>query len=605
MDTLSLPGTCVFDRFCFDDGRCVLFRRSDDGQLVKINLGSRALAVLGVLVGRSDELVSKDEIMGAVWPGTAVEDANLTVQISSLRRILDAGRPDGSCIQTVPGRGYRFVARVARVPAEQPEPPTADEPAGRPASRSLHGIASVAVGVVLLAASLGAIDWMSHRHTAPATSAAAALNQGRDRRQSAIILPFENSSSEPAQDDLAAALTRDLTGRIALAGDGPVVPAITASAYRGKSVDLQTIGSQYDVHFALVGDVRRQPGRVIVRANVYDIAEGQPIWSRQFDLPDNPGSLTRIVQNIYESYWQSSLDVEAYRAMHDHPARLDERDLMLVALATRLSTPTKDHYLEKMSLVDRALAIDPNNFQGLERQARLHAESVLLGYSSDPPADLAIAQKASDRLLAIDPNHLLTLRARTSLLRARGDWVGAEAVVRRVIALQPTEALRHYDLGSILMAEGRHQEALQSFENAKSFAGGSDPVYLFDANIAMAKLAIGQFREAIAVARASIPEFPPDTGRLAELPWLALIAAASDSGQDGEARADLQRFRATPRSEQSMSQIQRWPAVAANQNLLNGLRNAGMPAEATAVAGEAGAESAARTPPTRHLHERP
>jgi hypothetical protein len=104
MDTLSLPGTCVFDRFCFDDGRGVLFRRSDDGQLVKINLGSRALAVLGVLVDGSDELVSKDEIMGAVWPGTAVEDANLTVQISSLRRILDAERPDGSCIQTVSRR---------------------------------------------------------------------------------------------------------------------------------------------------------------------------------------------------------------------------------------------------------------------------------------------------------------------------------------------------------------------------------------------------------------------------------------------------------------------------------------------------------------------
>jgi tetratricopeptide (TPR) repeat protein len=168
--------------------------------------------------------------------------------------------------------------------------------------------------------------------------------------------------------------------------------------------------------------------------------------------------------------------------------------------------------------------------------------------------------------------------------------------------LQPTEALRHYDLGSILMAEGRHQEALQSFENAKSFAGGSDPVYLFDANIAMAKLAIGRFGEAIDAARASISGFPPDTGRLAELPWLALIAAASDSGQDDEARADLERFLATPGSVQSMSQILRWPAVLANQNLLNGLRNAGMPAETTAVAREAGAESAARPPP---MHERP
>ena len=325
--------------------------------------------------------------------------------------------------------------------------------------------------------------------------------------------------------------------------------------------------------------MRRLAGRVILSAHMYDIASGQPIWSRRFDLPDDLGVLTTLVQKIYEGYWQASLDVEADRALHDHPDRLDKRDLMNAALSTRLTAVTKEHFLEKMSLVDRVLAIDPVDFQGLERQARFHAEFVVLGYSSDLAADLAISEKASDRLFAIDPNNLLALRARAALLRARGDWPEAEALVRRAIGLQPTEAMRHYELGFILMAEGRHQDALQSFHDARRFAGGSDPVYLFDANIAMANLAISQLPEAIARARVSISELPPDTGRVAELPLLALIAARSDSGQDDEARADLQTFLATPRSWHSMSQIQEWPAFVANRNLLDGLRKAGMPAE--------------------------
>jgi DNA-binding winged helix-turn-helix (wHTH) protein len=77
-----------------------------------VPIGLRTLDVLRVLVERPGELVSKEEITAAVWRRTVVENANLTVQISALRRILDRGRPEGSCIQTVAGRGYRFTAPI-------------------------------------------------------------------------------------------------------------------------------------------------------------------------------------------------------------------------------------------------------------------------------------------------------------------------------------------------------------------------------------------------------------------------------------------------------------------------------------------------------------
>src|SRR5260370_4740367 len=97
-----------------------LCRRDDRGVFVPVVIGSRALDVLGVLIGGDGDLVLKDEIMAAVWPGTVVEDNNLTVQISALRRILDRGRGEGSCIQTVAGRGYRFVGSVRRPSVEAP-----------------------------------------------------------------------------------------------------------------------------------------------------------------------------------------------------------------------------------------------------------------------------------------------------------------------------------------------------------------------------------------------------------------------------------------------------------------------------------------------------
>ena len=98
--------------------RLGLFRLDSAGAASPVALGSRALDLARLLVERHGELVSKDEIMETVWPGTVVEDNNLTVQISTLRRVLDQARAEGSCIQTVAGRGYRFVAAVTRIAAE-------------------------------------------------------------------------------------------------------------------------------------------------------------------------------------------------------------------------------------------------------------------------------------------------------------------------------------------------------------------------------------------------------------------------------------------------------------------------------------------------------
>src|SRR5215472_19338803 len=113
MDAPATTDVFLFEGFRLD--RRGLFRRDQNGAFIPIAIGSRAIEVLHTLVERPGDLVSRDDILDAVWPGTVVEGSNLPVQIAALRRVLDQGRGDGSCIQTIASRGYRFVAAVTRV----------------------------------------------------------------------------------------------------------------------------------------------------------------------------------------------------------------------------------------------------------------------------------------------------------------------------------------------------------------------------------------------------------------------------------------------------------------------------------------------------------
>src|ERR1700733_15734860 len=114
MDALTDHRTCRFDDFLLDRESRALYRLSTNGERTVVPLGSRAFEILTLLIDRRGEFVSRREIMDVVWPNAVVEESNLTVQMAALRRVLDAGRMRGSCIQTIPGRGYRFLPRITQ-----------------------------------------------------------------------------------------------------------------------------------------------------------------------------------------------------------------------------------------------------------------------------------------------------------------------------------------------------------------------------------------------------------------------------------------------------------------------------------------------------------
>jgi class 3 adenylate cyclase len=147
MDAIAGSGIFLFEGFRLDRRGGGLFRTDENGVFIPVAIGSRALDVLCVLVERHGDLVPKAEIMTAAWPGTVVADSNLPIQILALRRILDQGRAEGSCIQTVAGRGYRFVASVTRASGHKlAYPPDAIEaPTTSVARRSLAELRPITV----------------------------------------------------------------------------------------------------------------------------------------------------------------------------------------------------------------------------------------------------------------------------------------------------------------------------------------------------------------------------------------------------------------------------------------------------------------------------
>ncbi len=473
---------------------------------------------------------------------------------------------------------------IAALPEEAlpgPEPPELRTPLA-PVRRRPAG-AMVAGGIAAAAILAAGGWWTFHARTTPPVAAVVAPAPPRpvayspqDRRESVIVLPFENSSGDPAQDNAAAAVTRDVQDRIAEDSTMPLIPPVTASAYRGKALDLHAIGRDHDVHFALTGNARRQNGRLIVSATLYETADVRPVWSQRFDRPDSPEVWDSITTGIVRSIDKAMMTAEAARATREHPDSLDKRDLMFATVP--LAQGSKADLLARITLNERALALDPNYGWALEDAAGNLGVLVLLNFSSNRDADLARATNFVNRALQLKPNDVGVLRTKAIVLRARGDLDEAAVLLRKVIELAPQWGWARRDLGQILLSQGHYKDALEMFVSAKRLISipGIDSVAPVDWSLAMGLLVNDRFPEAIAQARLAIGEYPPESGRIAEAPWLVLIAAESANGQDAEARADLQKFLATPRSWRTMAEIEKIDYLAAPK-LLDGLRRAGMP----------------------------
>ena len=244
------------------DHRSGLCRLNGSGKAEPVALGFRALDVLKTLVESDGELVTRQALMQAVWPDTIVEEANLTVQIATLRKVLDEGRTAGSCIQTVIGRGYRFrpsVERVAPLPVTapietkgQPLAVAVAHPDQSPRPRRRPFLWAMAAA---LAACLAVAALLSRQMSGDGRTAS-----DPPPRLSIVVLPFQNLGTDDKDDYLADAITDDLTTDLSRISGVWVIARESAYTYKGKATDVRQIGRELGVRYVLEGSVRKIGG---------------------------------------------------------------------------------------------------------------------------------------------------------------------------------------------------------------------------------------------------------------------------------------------------------------------------------------------------------
>ena len=242
--------------------------------------------------------------MQAVWPDVVVEESNLTVHISAIRRAIDDGRDGESCIQNVPRRGYRFtlgVTKVARpltvrITAVLPDAPE-DAHVRHASSPSLEALAAAPV-VIASANSAGRLirNWRVYAAAAAAVLLVAGTTAFVGRETPALLqpvqpaephlasivaLPFASASGDPKDEEVAAALTEDVTVSLDQIPGAYVIARSMAQTMAARKLPLSRIGSELRVRYVLEGNIRRSPDGLELNVQLSEAASGASIWTRQ------------------------------------------------------------------------------------------------------------------------------------------------------------------------------------------------------------------------------------------------------------------------------------------------------------------------------------
>jgi TolB-like protein/DNA-binding winged helix-turn-helix (wHTH) protein/Flp pilus assembly protein TadD len=555
MDRLGSADVLLFEGFRFDLSGGDLFRLDEAGIATPVAIGTRALDLLRLLVERQGKLVSKDAIMEAVWPGTVVEEGNLTVQLSALRRILDQNREQGSCIQTVPGRGYRFVAPVTRV--EFAASPTSGAPSGNgsdgpiaerqrpqgqgapgqigraapaPTPRGRYrlwgGITATVIATLVLVAAVAAGNWRSlwsgDAHPAP--------------RLSIVVLPFANLSDDREQQYFADGITEDVTTDLSRLAHMFVISRNTAFTYRNKPIDAKQIGRELGVRYVLDGSVRRSGNQVRVSAQLIDADTDAQLWAERFDR--DTGEMFAL-QNAITARIAVALDLEVTGAeaarRSEHP---DAMEYILRGRAALSKPSTPENYVQAISLYERALTLDPGSVEAKSWLATALVTRMFDALADSPAADVARAEELAGQALAASPRSPLAHFAKGMVLRAQGRDEEAIPEYEAVIAFNPNWVYAITSLGWAKFMTGSIQETIPLQEQAIRLSPSDPAIDAWYWRIGMVHLLQSRTDEAILWLERARSANP---GRPSTHTWLA--SAYALKGEADRAAGELTEAR--------------------------------------------------------------
>ena len=371
-----------------------------------VTLGARAFDVLAQLYANRDRVVSKAELLEQVWGGLAVEEGNLTVQISALRKVLGP-----KAIATVPGVGYKLA--IGAAPDHRPAPtapPLPDKP-------------------------------------------------------SLVVLPFANISGTAENAYLVDGLVTDIIASLSRLSALFVVAASTSFRFKGEPVDVADLGRQLGVRYAVEGSVQQAGQMLRVTVQLVEAETGRTIWSERFTgaSGDVFALQDEIAARVAGAVEPRLMFAEAGIAQAKPTADLGAYDLVLRALPHVYGVRTLEDFRKGVALLDQAIARDPGYKMAkawkvraylIARGARMISWEETL--EAAPLAQALLAEAGDDPLV-------LVFSGQFHAFSGWGQQEGAEAV-RRARRLCPNSALVNLSAGWPLSYIGAYDEAIDSFE---------------------------------------------------------------------------------------------------------------------------------------------
>ena len=434
-----------FGRFRLNVAERVLLR---EGELVPLT--PKVFDILLTLVENSGQVVSKDDLMKRVWPNTFVEEGNLTQNISLLRKALGETPGGVQFIETVPRRGYRFVAETSEASEIHPRVSTQPVLTAPIPSVSAEIPAPVSVNrrtpAFIVAAGLVVVSIIGVMYFTSKAGNTAAI-------QSIAVLPFVDESADPDAEYINDKIAESLINSLSKLPQLRVVPRSVVAGYKGKEIDPRKIGEELNVRAVVTGRMIRHGDIITIQADLIDLQNVAQLWGQHYDHKVSDALLVQddISRDIFENL-RLKLNVEEKKQLDAYRLYLKGRNAW--------NKRTADALQDAIEFFNQAIAIDPNNSAAYAGLADCYNMLVVYG-RLQPKEGFPKAKDAAAKALEIDES---SAEAHSSMafIKFRWDWDRAETEreFQSAIRLKPAYAPAHQWYSSYLVAVERFDEAI-------------------------------------------------------------------------------------------------------------------------------------------------
>jgi adenylate cyclase len=501
----------------------------------EIQLRPKSFEVLRYLVENADRVVTKDELIKAIWPNVIVTDDALMHCVSEARQAIADSRQ--TLIATVPRRGYRFAAPVLRIGANAaaaaPTPPCEGEEQGT------------------------SLD-----------------------RPCVAVLPFANLSGDRQQDYFSDGITEDITTELSRFSELMVIACNSAFQYKGRAVDIRQVGRELGARYVLEGSMRRSGGRIRITAQLIDAMTGAHRWGERYDreLHDVFAVQDEMARTIVVILAAHVNRAEIERALLKPPAAWEAYDYYLrgseAYFFSHLTKRTKGALHQARRLLEQSLAIDPDYARAAAVLAATHRHAYFERSDGDylNPAALDRALEWAEIAVRLDARLPEARAALGDVLLFKRQHDAAIAEFERALALNPN--FTDYRYAAVLAFAGEPARAIEVLEANIRLDPFQSNVPGFMGVKAWANYMLKHYGEAVRLFLECMLRLPNAVG-----PCAGLAAACAQLGRLEEARKEAAEvLRIYPGfTIESWKRTLPWRDPKDAEHVVDGLRKAGLP----------------------------